>query len=107
MMFRRRFLTLAAVVMFGGCSNPPASSLPTKHPNQFTKAELEADIGQRLKLTDVTLTEGEKGKYTGTGKGADGMTYEVKVTVTDRSMSWEKLYTKNGEVKTEGGSVDW
>jgi uncharacterized protein with FMN-binding domain len=106
-MRRRQFLALAAALLIGGCSGATVTTSSTKHPNQFTKAELEADVGRRLKLTDVSLTEGAKGEYTGTGKGANDRVYEVKVTVTDHSMKWNKLFRKDGETDTEGGSESW
>jgi hypothetical protein len=54
-------------------SPPTASRL-------WTQAEVEAWIREDLGLAEMTLTPGENGIYTGTGKDNAGVKYTLKVT---------------------------
>jgi len=93
---------LVATILLCGCGSRAVKSRTPSKP------ELEATMARRLKLTEVTLTQGEKGRYTGTGKGADGKQYDVKLSIAERTVAWEKLFKKsNGEIETMGGGFDW
>jgi hypothetical protein len=75
---------------------------------QLTKAELEADMADRLKLRDVTLTDERGGRFTGTGKGAEGKPIELAVTQREQRRSWKTHWKgPNGEASGEGAIAPW
>ncbi len=109
-MNRRTFLgaLLFTVTSFYGCGSPQPTPLKVAPPPPpLTKAELEADMAQRLKLRDVTLTEQGGGRFTGTGKDAEGKVIELEVTQEERRRSWKtKWKGPNGNAESSG-STSW
>jgi hypothetical protein len=65
--------------------------------SRLSKADIEAKLKDKLKLTTIQLTETEPGKYEGTGASADGSTHKVKASysqtkkdgMTKHELSWE------------------
>ncbi len=102
-MNRRYFLSAAMAVACGlsGCG------LRKQPFPQLTKAELEADMGDRLKLRDVTLTDQGGGRFTGTGKDAEGKLIELEVTQDKQQRKWKNRW-KGPDSETSGeGVVRW
>ena len=98
---RVRDVLVVVALLTAGCGSDRRATLPSK-------TELEAQVGRRLKLQDVTLNETEKGRFTGSGRGEDGKKYEVRLSIAEKTTAWEKLYKKsNGEIETTGGGFDW
>jgi hypothetical protein len=62
---------------------PPATQtapIPSeKATGVWNQSEVEQYLKQNLKLTEVSLAKAEKDDYTGTGKGADGLSYTLSV----------------------------
>jgi hypothetical protein len=54
--------------------SPPTAS------HLWSQAEVEAWIREDMGLTEITLTPGSDGSFTGTGKDAGGVNYKLKVT---------------------------
>jgi hypothetical protein len=63
------------------------------------KAEIEARVKESIKLSELSLTQAEKGVYTGTGKDAEGATYKVKVTQETDKISFEAENDKGWKYK--------
>ncbi|HEV3168534.1 MAG TPA: hypothetical protein VGZ22_31295 [Isosphaeraceae bacterium] len=96
-------VVLGAALWLGGCgsSAPRGKSVAT-----MTKAEIEAEVGRQLDLQSLTLTEGEKDRFTGTGMSADGKTYQVKATRNGNELAWEKSYkSPDGKISETAGGV--
>ncbi len=99
-MNRRTFLgalMMAAVSSLSGCGS-------RKQPfPQLTKAESEADMADRLKLRDVTLTDQGGGRFTGSGKDAEGKLIELEFTRDEQQRKWKNRWKgANGESSGEG-----
>ena len=98
-MNRRYFLSAAMAV---ACGLPGCGTRKQPFP-QLTKAELEADTADRLKLRDVTLTDHGGGRFTGTGKDAEGKLIELEVTQDKQQRSWKNHWKgPDGEHSGEG-----
>ena len=87
-----------AVLLAGGCKEDRKSGTPGKGTSSagssaverpkspptashlWTQAEVEAWIREDLGLTEMTLTPGSDGSFTGTGKDEGGVKYKLKVT---------------------------
>jgi hypothetical protein len=96
----RRFLILVYILcfLFGGCSKAG-----------WTKEKIETHIKSGLKLSQVDLKETEKDKFEGTGRDAQGATFQIKATVTHsksdglprNDLKWEATDSK-GEIHSGG-----
>src|SRR4051794_34334548 len=67
----------------GGSSSSSNVERPKSPPTAshlWTQAEVEAWIREDLGLTEMTLTPGSDGSFTGTGKDPGGVAYKLKVT---------------------------
>jgi hypothetical protein len=68
----------------GGSSSSSSTVKRPKSPptasRLWTQAEVEAWIREDMGLTELTLTPGSDGSFTGTGKDAGGVNYKLKVT---------------------------
>jgi hypothetical protein len=93
--------SLTGLAGFCGCAS---SKTPLR---KLSKAELEADMAERLKLHEVKLTDQGGGRFTGTGKDAEGNVVELEVTQEERRRSWKnKVKTATGS--SEGsGMISW
>lgn len=71
---RRSMFTGALLLMcVGGCNQP--------HPGTWTETQVEAKIQQKMSLAEIDLQPAaDAGKLTGTGKNADGETFDLTVT---------------------------
>jgi hypothetical protein len=89
-------VSMAIIASLAGCARrtapPPATkgtggvdAIPMR---RLSKAELEADMADRLKFHDVALTDQGGGRFTGSGKDADGRLFELEVTQDDHRRSW-------------------
>jgi hypothetical protein len=87
---------LAALTSLCGCGR-------LQTPPPLTKAELEADLAERLKLRDVALTDQGGGQFTGTGKDAEGDLVELDVVQEERWLSWKTRHKNpDGSTISEG-----
>jgi hypothetical protein len=103
-MNRRTFIALSCATVAGlwGCGS---SQLPLR---TLTRTELEADMAQRLGLHDVTLTDQGGGRFTGTGKDAQGRLVELEVKQELRRRSWKNSWKDpNGSSTSGEGSISW
>jgi hypothetical protein len=73
----------------------------------LTKAELEADMADRLKLHDVTLTEQGGGRVAGTGRGAEGKLIELEVAQEARRRSGKTRYQGPDGNSGGDGFMSW
>jgi hypothetical protein len=79
--------------------------------SRLKKAEIEAKLKDKLKLTTIQLTEMEPDRYEGTGTRADGTTHKIKASysqtkkdgLSKNELKWETEGPK-GE-KTTGGEA--
>jgi hypothetical protein len=92
----RLLWTLAALLLLVGCSQ--------KNLGAMNKEEVEAFMKDRLKLTEISLTENPDGTFGGTGKKADGSKHSIEVTLDpkDQRIEW-KVRDAKGNVS--GGFV--
>ena len=95
---RRRsiiIIALCLVSMEWGCSSQSAKS----------KAEVESRLKEVLKLKEIRLTEGEPGKFEGTGTSENGSLLKIKATQSKSELRWEAEDSKGGKGSGgEGGS---
>jgi hypothetical protein len=97
----RRPLLMPVLLLVASCltacnssSNPMQTRL-----GDLGKAEIEARVKESVKLSELSLTQAEKGVYTGTGKDAEGATYKVKVTQETDKISFEAENDKGWKYK--------
>jgi hypothetical protein len=57
--------------------------------SRLGKATVASKVKDRLKLSEIHLTEKEPGKYEGSGTGTDGTTYTIRATQTEHELRWE------------------
>src|SRR5262249_23760242 len=78
-MDRRTFIAalLAAQASLWGCDRPKGFNIANRN---LSKAELEKHIADVLKLHEVTLTDQGGGRFTGTGKNAEGNVVNLELT---------------------------
>jgi hypothetical protein len=75
-----------------------------KRASELSRAEIESEIKEALKLKEVHLTETGKGDFSGTGSTSDGTTYKIKVTQSKNKITWESEDDKGAKVI---GSKRW
>lgn len=75
-----------------------------KRPDNFSKAEIESEVREALKLKEVHLTETAKGEFSGSGSATDGTTCKITVTQSRNKITWESEDAKGGKVI---GSKGW
>lgn len=69
----------------------------------YTKADLERELGERLGLSDVTLVDQGEGRFTGTGKKEEEV-HQLEVTRKERSLEWTDTYTSDDGSSGSKGS---
>jgi hypothetical protein len=109
-MSRRAFIValLAAQASLWGCSGPQGPNGKFSVPNRkFSRAELEKHIADKLKLHDVTLVDQGGGRFTGTGKNAEGNVVDVEVTQEERRRTWKSTYKGPKGVTENFGNEVW
>jgi hypothetical protein len=107
-MTRRTFLVccLTEVFLVGCGKSPNAPRSP------MSRAELEKDMAERLKLTNVSLKEQSEGQFLGTGTNAEGQVVEIEVQQESRRLSWKGKWSgtdsKGGKASgSTSGSFNW
>ena len=67
-------------------------SKPAVSPGPMSKQELEATVAKKLELKDVSLTDQGAGRFTGTGKTADGLVAELEVIQKEHQLNMKKKW---------------
>ncbi len=75
--------SIIAAASLSGCGSRPSEL------KQLTTSEMEADLAERLKLHEVKLTDEGGGRFTGTGKDAEGHVVELEATQDKRRRTWK------------------
>jgi hypothetical protein len=87
---------LAALTSLCGCGK-------LRPPPPLTETELEAYMAERLKLREVALADQGGGRFTGTGKDAEGNLVELEVVQEERWLSWKTRHkSPDGSTISEG-----
>jgi hypothetical protein len=75
-----------------------------KRPDNLSKAEIESEVRDALKLKEVHLTETAKGEFSGSGSANDGIKHKITVTQSRNKITWESEDAKGGKII---GSKGW
>jgi hypothetical protein len=70
---------------------PTLPGCSQKNPGAMNKAEVEAFMKDRLKLSEISLTDKGEGAFSGTGKKNNGSSYSLEVTLDEkgRRIEWK------------------
>src|SRR5262245_21284503 len=60
-----------------------------KRPDNLSKAEIESEVRDAMKLKEVHLTETAKGEFSGSGSASDGTKCEITATQSGNKLTWQ------------------
>jgi hypothetical protein len=86
----RKFVLLILVGLFASWVGWNFNSRPQPgRVADLSKAGIESEIKEALRLKEIRLNEEANGGFAGNGVGKEGAKYKIKVTRSENKLTWE------------------